>query len=68
MSRVAKDRILRGLVYGVFAAGILLGTLAYGRYVSKGTSIDTNAVMSAGVLLGALVFMGVSGFVRPRRR
>jgi hypothetical protein len=67
MSKLEKG-LLTGLIYGVFAAGTLIGTLAFGRYVAKGTSVDTNAVMAAGVLVGALAFMAISGIIRPRRR
>jgi predicted MFS family arabinose efflux permease len=68
MSRAQKSRALTGLIYGVFGVIVLIGTLAFGRYVSKGTSVDTNAVMAAGVLVGMLAFSAISGIVRPRRR
>ena len=68
MSKVQKGRLLTGLIYGVFGVIVLIGTLAFGRYVSKGTSVDTNAVMAAGVLVGALAFSAISGIIRPGRR
>lgn len=62
------NKILYGTLYGVFGVAVLLGTLAAGRYVSKGTYADTNYILISGVLVGGLVFYAISGIVRPRRR
>lgn len=62
------NKILYSVIYGVFGAAAVLLTLALGRYVSKGTYMDHNTVMLSGVLVGGLVFLAISGIVRPRRR
>lgn len=56
-------------VFGLAMIGaMVLFSMAWGRFVAPSTSIDTNGVMMAGVLGGAILIYPISGLLRARRR
>lgn len=64
------DKFLH-VVLGVALTGALvLFGMAWGRYVSAGTSFDNTTVLTMAVLAGAVLVFPLSGLLhsRPRRR
>ena len=62
------DKILH-VVTGVTLTGALvLFGMAWGRYVSAGTSFDNTAVLTMTVLAGAVLVYPISGLLHSRQR
>lgn len=68
MTKLAQERLIRTAIYLFFGVALLLATLAFGRYVSKGTYVDTNDALLISTLMTGLTFYAISGIIRPRPR
>lgn len=62
------DKLLQ-VALGIFLTGALvLFGLGWGRYVSAGTSFDSNTVMTMTVLAGGILVYPLTGLLRSRPR
>jgi hypothetical protein len=62
------DKLLHLVVGVTLTGGLVLFGMAWGRYVSAGTSFDSQSTLTMTVLVGALVVFPISGILRSRRR
>lgn len=65
---INKNLMLIAFIYGAIGAALLLGTLALGQQMSKGTSADPNEVLRAGILIAGVVLYGAQGAIHPRKK
>jgi len=62
------DKALHLIVGATLTGALVLFGMAWGRYVSAGTSVDNTSVLTMTVLAGAILVFPVSGLLRSRRR
>lgn len=64
------DKLLHVLLGVALTGALVLFGMAWGRYVSAGTSFDNKSVLTMAVLAGAVLVFPLSGVLRsrPRRR
>ena len=62
------NKFLNVFVALTLTGAMVLFGMAWGRYVSHGTSFDHKSVLVMTVLVGALVVFPITGALRTRRR